>query len=125
MRIAVDHASRDLTNDAGLKRATFGKGDPTGILQKPVVRKKLLPAMLAEAERLAREQMTRIADEGATAMNRQLAEEIERLEDLAQVNPHVTPQEIESLKARRLELATAIAASRLRLDALRVIFRRA
>jgi ATP-dependent helicase HepA len=125
VRIAVDHASKDLTAEAKLKRASLVKGDATGLLEKPVVRKKLLPAMLAEAERLATAAMEEATKEAATSMNRQLSDEIERLEDLAQVNPHVTPQEIEALKARKGELATAIAASRIRLDAVRLIFRRA
>ena len=125
VRIVVDHASRDLTNDAALKRAPLRKGDATGLLEKGVVRKKLLPTMLAEAEKLAGETMKQSVADAETAMNRQLSEEIERLEDLAQVNPHVTPQEIEAMKLQRESLATAITGARLRLDALRLIFRRA
>jgi ATP-dependent helicase HepA len=124
LRIAVDHATKNLTDDVRLKRASVAKGDPTALLGKPMVRKKLLPAMAAEAERLAGEASARLVPEAMEAMRRQLTEEVERLEDLGMVNRHVTPGEIEALKRRREDLATAIAAARVRLDAVRLIFRR-
>ncbi|HEY2574231.1 MAG TPA: helicase-related protein, partial [Verrucomicrobiaceae bacterium] len=124
-RAVVDHASRELTKDAALEHASLGAGEVAGILERSVVRKKLLPAMLAEAERLAAREMKQVISTAVTAMNRQVGAEIERLEDLAQVNPHVTPREIDAFKDRRQSLSAAIMNARLRLDSLRLILRRA
>jgi len=61
---------------------------------------------------------------GATAtMEGQLRDEIERLEDLREINDHIRPEEIAALRYERTELTAALAAARLRLDALRIIFR--
>ncbi len=125
VRVAVDHASRDLSDDARLIRASLRRGGPVSLLERPELRRKLLPAMLAHAERVAGEHATRAVDAAAKTMNRQLGEEIERLEDLAKVNRHVTPQEIAALASRRRDLAAALLAARVRLDAVRVILRQA
>ena len=52
-----------------------------------------------------------------------LTAELERLEDLKQRNSHISPSEIEDLTHFRDELCKLIGQSRLRLDALRLIWR--
>ena len=47
--------------------------------------------------------------------------EIDRLESLARINPNVPDVEINALKHEAQEIDTAIAAARLRLDAIRLI----
>ena len=60
------------------------------------------------------------AQENAT---RDLTAGIERLEDLARRNDHIAPAEIQSLKDLQSDLSTALSQSRLRLDALRLIWK--
>jgi ATP-dependent helicase HepA len=42
---------------------------------------------------------------------------------LREVNDHIRPEEIAALRKERSELTAALASARLRLDALRIIFR--
>ena len=49
------------------------------------------------------------------------AAEINRLEDLRQINDHVRPEEIEGMKAQLAALEEALGSARLRLDALRLV----
>jgi ATP-dependent helicase HepA len=79
--------------------------------------------MLEKAQALAAERMQRLVETASTAMTIQLRNEIERLEDLRQINDHVRPEEIAAARAQQAELQTAIAGARLRLDAVRLIFR--
>jgi hypothetical protein len=46
-----------------------------------------------------------------------------RLEELAQRNDHIAPSEIEALRQFRDEVTALLSQSRLRLDALRLIWR--
>jgi len=56
-------------------------------------------------------------------MKQLLDHEIQRLKSLAKVNDNVRPQEIQIAQAQREELAAALQNSRLRLDAVRLIWR--
>jgi ATP-dependent helicase HepA len=56
-------------------------------------------------------------------MDSQLQGEIDRLEDLQQMNANVRTEEIDALRSHKEELRAAIASARLRVDALRLIFR--
>jgi len=123
IRVVVDHALVDHTDDDALAAAQFEKGDIFRLLDRGAVKKKLLPAMLAKAQALASERAQRLIEAASTAMTIQLRNEIERLEDLRQINDHVRPEEIAAARQQQTDLQTAIAAGRLRLDALRLIFR--
>ena len=54
-------------------------------------------------------------------MKAQIQAEIDRLEDLRQLNDHVRPEEIEALKAQIIALEEAIGGARIRLDALMLV----
>ena len=56
-------------------------------------------------------------------MHAELAAEIARLRDLAEVNDHIKPEEIAALVEREAELATVITNARVRLDAVRLIWK--
>jgi ATP-dependent helicase HepA len=56
-------------------------------------------------------------------MSGQLRGEIERLEDLRQMNSHVSELEIEAVREQQTALYTAIGSARIRLDALKLVFR--
>jgi ATP-dependent helicase HepA len=55
-------------------------------------------------------------------MRQQLQAEIDRLEDLRQLNDHVRPEEIEALKSHMTEIETALDTANVRLDCLRLVF---
>jgi ATP-dependent helicase HepA len=123
IRVVVDHAGADHTEDEALASAQLEKGDIFRLLDRGVVKKKLLPAMLQKAQALAAEKMARIAESAAAAMTTQLQNEIERLEDLREINDHVRPEEIAAVRAQQSALLAAIQGAHLRLDAVRLIFR--
>lgn len=123
IRIVVDHALADHSGSATVASAKLEKGDIIRLLDRGAVKKKLLPAMLAKAQALAAETLPKLVQTASDSMNAQLKDETERLEDLKELNDHVTPAEIEAIKQQQTDLAAAIGTARLRLDALRLIFR--
>jgi ATP-dependent helicase HepA len=121
VRVVVDHALVDLTDDAEVAAAKLEAGDVFRLLDRGAVKKKLLPAMHEKALALAAEKMAALVTSATEEMDAQLQNEIERLEDLRQLNDHVRPEEILALRQQRDALREALGASRLRLDALRLI----
>src|SRR5262249_40236312 len=95
IRVVVDHALAEYTESEALLSAKFEKGDVFRLRDRGVVKKKLIPAMLDKAQVLATERMQRLVEAANTAMTIQLRGEIERLEDLREINDHVRPEEIE------------------------------
>lgn len=123
VRVAVDHHGRDLTADPAFSRAKLTPGNPTRTVQNEAVRHKLLPAMLAKAQKVAEAQLVQFKQRGLATMRRQLDAEISRLEDLQARNPHVRPEEIAALSQQRDSLAAVIESTALRLDAVRLVLR--
>ena len=123
IRMVVDHAGADHTADEDLKDALFQKGDVMQLLDKPVVKRRFLPAMQKQALELAEVKMQELISVAVAKMSEQLQDEIARLEDLREINDHVRPDEIEGLRKQKAELHTAISSARLRMDALRLILR--
>jgi ATP-dependent helicase HepA len=123
IRVVVDHALAEHTEDEALSTAQLEKGDIFRLLDRGAVKKRLLPAMLAKAQELAAVRMQALVEGATRSMSGQLQAEIARLEDLSRLNDHVHPAEIAALREQQEALRTAIAGARLRLDALRLIFR--
>ena len=123
IRVVVDHAGADRTGDTAFAAAVLEKGDTFKLLDRGVVKKKLLPAMLEKAQAIAGERMQAIATAATATMQSQLQDEIDRLEDLRAINDHVRPGEIAALASQKADLESALASTRLRLDALRLIWR--
>jgi ATP-dependent helicase HepA len=123
IRVVVDHALVDHTEDEELLAAQLEKGEIFRLLDRGAVKKKLLPAMLEKAQAVAADRAQKLIDAANTAMTLQLRGEIERLEDLREINDHVRPEEIAAARQQQTDLQAAIAAARLRLDAVRLIFR--
>jgi ATP-dependent helicase HepA len=123
IRVVVDHALVDHTTDEALTAAQLEKGEIFRLLDRGAVKKKLLPAMLEKAQTLATERAQRLVEAASTAMTLQLRSEIERLEDLRQINDHVRPEEIAAIRQQQTDLQAAIASAQPRLDAVRLIFR--
>ncbi len=123
LRVVVDHALTEVTDDPELTAAPLEKSDIFRLLDRGAVKKKLLPAMLEKALSLATEKMQNITAGAAAAMSQRLQAEIDRLEDLREINTHVTPEEIVSVKEQRTALDLAIRSAHLRLGAVRLIAR--
>ena len=79
--------------------------------------------MLEAAEEFAEAQAKKIITAASAVMTAQLQAEMDRLTSLRAVNDHVRPEEIELTQTQLAELTTAIAQSRLRLDAVRLIWK--
>ena len=125
IRVVVDHFQKDWTASQEFLSAVLEKGDIFRLLDRGAVKKKLFPAMLAGALKIATEQLAGLVAAAQSKMTSQLESEIVRLEDLAQINDHIRPSEIEALRGEQLELAAAISGARLRVDAVRLIWRMA
>jgi ATP-dependent helicase HepA len=123
VRIVVDHELCDRTGDPELAAAHLRNRDLSHLLDREEMKSGLFPAMLDNALALATDAMEKIVSDATAAMNDQMREEIERLEDLHQINSHVTLEEIAALRERRSALADAIASARLRVGALKFILR--
>jgi ATP-dependent helicase HepA len=123
VRVLVDHELSDLTEAHPPESITLEKGDPTSLLDKAVVRKKLVPAMLEKAQELARLRMQTLVEAASTRMHQLLQGEIDRLEELRELNDHVRPEETARLLQEKEALAAVLSAARLRVDSLRLIWR--
>ena len=119
----VDQSLADQSDDESFRTAAMERGDVLPLLDTPVLKKKHLPAMLAKAQTLAEGKMRAIVDAADTAMELGLQSEIERLEDLREINDHVRPQEIQAIRDQKSELRKALASARLRIDAVKLVLR--
>jgi ATP-dependent helicase HepA len=79
--------------------------------------------MMEKAHELAEENAHEIIAEGLKSMQESLGSEISRLQDLARVNPNIREEEIDLAVKERDTLQQNISATRLRLDALRLIWK--
>lgn len=123
LRIAVDHGGGDQTGDAAFATAKLRRGDPAGLLKNESVKRKVLPLMLERARELGLEASRGMIDAALAEMRAEMSSEIARLKDLAEVNDHVRPEEITALVDREALLADAIAGARVRIDAVRLVWK--
>ena len=121
LRVAVDHAMADRSDDPAVRSARLEKGDIFRLLGRGAMKRKLLPAMLAAAQTLASVRMQTVVADATHLMETQLQDEIERLETLRTINDHVRPEEIAAAQKQKAELHTALSSAHLRLDSLRLI----
>ncbi len=125
IRVVVDHRLKNETDNAPLAKAKFEKGDIHRLLHNDTLKRKLIPSMLAETQRLAEEDLKLLVKTATASMDSRLQTEIDRLQHLAKVNNQIRPEEIQALEDQRTALRHALAGTRLRLDALRLIHRTA
>ena len=119
VRVVVDNRLTEPAAPLGpLANAPLSK-----ILGKTELCYKLLPRMLECAASLAEQRAMQIVAASLAAMEESVGGEVERLRDLAAVNPAVTAQEIEAAQNRYYDLRDHLADARLRLDSVRLIFR--
>ena len=95
---------------------------PASTLEKVVAsQEEGIRLLLGKAQESAAEKLDPIKAEAHAAMQQFHDREIARLTRLARVNPNVRQQEIDHLADARAELAEAIAAADIRLEAVRII----
>ena len=121
IRVIVDHQGNPFFTP--LPSAVLIPGDSRRLVSQEPFRRELFPKMLAAARTLAT-----TAAEAPAATGRQLATttltaELARLEDLAARNPHVSATELAALRSTLNETLGLLSHPRLRLDALRLIWR--
>lgn len=123
VRVVVDHLENDLSADQALMKASLRPGAHRKLLDQTKVTREILPKMLKALEQLAREQRDRVIKKAHTEMEATLTDELTRLRDLQEVNPMIGDDEIQEVTERKEVLGKALAGARLRLDALRLIYR--
>ncbi|MEO6787431.1 MAG: helicase-related protein, partial [Chthoniobacteraceae bacterium] len=121
LRVVIDHAMADRSDDPAVRSAPLAKGDIFRLLDRGPMRRKLLPAMLAAAQTMATTRMTSLVADAVSTMEAQLQDEIERLETLRTINNHVRPEEIAAAQTQKADLRIALNYAHLRLDSLRLI----
>lgn len=119
LRILVDPTGAMLEEEVPALKS----GSPQTLIEKPRVRKNLLPKMLASAEKHAETQARGIQATAAANMRRKIQSEIDRLLALKKVNPDVRDEEIQISCQQLEELSEAISHARVRLDAVRLIWK--
>jgi len=125
IRIVVDHQGREITDHIpkSLLDQHVRRGPPYRLLDDPKIRHNILPSMLKTAETAAENLSQHLVEDSLKAMRRLLDHEIHRLEHLQALHGHVRPQELELSRRERHELTRAIEQARIRLDALRLVWR--
>ncbi len=124
IRLVVNHKSLDVTQDfsgANWDRK-LEKGAPYKLIDNAEVARRTIPAMIEAAEHFAESQAALLRQSALRVMNELLGHEVERLQALRRVNDHIRPQEIELAQAEQQELTAALKQSRVRLDAVRLIW---
>ena len=121
VRILVDHNLNNRTEDQELASAQLKAGDVHSFIERDGLKSHLLPSMLNAAMDLATEELEHIVKKATEVMTRQLQHEIERLEDLHQINDNVSTQEIAAVKEQAKDLRAVLSTARIRVDSLRMI----
>ncbi len=125
LRLVVDHKRSDVTESHPPE--TFAKqlqkGSPYKLIDNPDVTQNVLPGMVRASHKIAEKRARTIVSQRLQAMTHVLDHEINRLQTLQKVNHHIRPQEIELAEHQRQELAKAIQEARVRLDAVRLVWK--
>ncbi len=123
LRVLVDHKGTDHSQDAAFAKPPLRKGDAAGLMRNEKVKRVFLPAMLEQVRALGTTSSRTVIEDAMVRMNTEMAAEIARLRDLAEVNDHIRPEEITALEERKIQLTTIIENARVRLDAVRLIWK--
>jgi ATP-dependent helicase HepA len=123
LRCLVDHKGGDLSENSAYDAPPLRKGDPASLMRNEAVKRKFLPAMIEQVRALGRTRSADVISQALAQMHAELGSEITRLCDLSEVNDHIKPEEITALEQREIALANTLQSARLRLDAVRLIWK--
>jgi ATP-dependent helicase HepA len=118
LRVLIDQKGKETPTPPLLE-----SGDAHSLLENPLLRHEVVPALMKRAEGVASGRAAEIAAHARKEMSSELEYEIQRLQELQKVNPSVRPEEINLLVEQRRALDQGLQAARLRLDAIRLIER--
>ncbi|HEY0944666.1 MAG TPA: RNA polymerase-associated protein RapA [Opitutaceae bacterium] len=123
VRIVVDLRGDNVTAEhaPGVLAADLEDSDIHRFLERPGFNADLLRTMLEAATALAEEQGQALKAAAQTKATAALEAEVQRLIDLKKINDHVRAEEIALAGEQRDRTAAALAQTRLRLDAIRLI----
>jgi len=121
IRILVDHNGK--SHQSALPSAVLRSGNPRKLVGQDRFRREIFPKMLEAARGLAGDAAKAPAKTARQQARETLDAELERLEDLATRNPQVPEEEIGAMRKLREESLAALEEPRLRLDALRLVWR--
>lgn len=125
VRVLVDRGGRDVGDDIGIEELSrhIQFRDGHSLLEQRELREEVIPKLIAAAESIALRAIEDMIPRARQKMAAQLGHEVSRLKELKKVNRAVRPEEIDLLVQQQRELEKHLGASRLRLDALRLIAR--
>jgi ATP-dependent helicase HepA len=122
LRVVVDQKGRDHTEL--FDEAEFGASAgriPKATAQELVRHaREQIVTLVDQAKKSIRPVQQAMIDEAQMTMQAHFDNEIERLTELAQVNPNIRQEELDYLKESKLVLGELINAAQLKLDAIRV-----
>ncbi len=123
VRILLDIHGRDLTDERSADELTATVEDAPlpRFLERPGFNGTLLKNLVAAATDRAQTRTKTLKQNARESAAATLTAELQRLVDLAKLNDHVRPEEIELARKQVLQTRTAIEQARLRLDSLRLI----
>lgn len=120
--VTVDHRQEDRSEEALFKEIPLRPADPHRLVSQESFRNGIFPALLGSARQFAAEKSQKPQQAAIKLATETLEASLARLEDLANRNPQVSAEEIESLRELKNESLKALAGSRLRLDSLRLVW---
>ncbi len=125
LRVVVNQFQEDSTDefDRDELNTHLTDGPAFRLLNNQQVSQMLVPKLFSFSRETAESRAEPLKQEALDAMEKLLGAEIERLRALKAVNDHVRDEEISLAENHRSELKQHIEAARLRLDALRLIWR--
>ena len=122
VRIVVDNTGRDLSNvlshaSMNSHAAHVNKQTTQELIQHA---RPQIQTLVEIAENLSKPQQIKIVRQAQTLMMAEAKEDIERLRALAEVNPNIRKEEVETLEENASALASYLQQARLKLDSIRV-----
>ena len=123
LRVMFDHQGGEQTENAAFSHAVLRKGDPGSLMRNEAVKRNLLPKMLDKIRERGMIKSREVIDRALVLMHDEMSAEIARLRDLAVVNDHIKSEEITALEHREAELGCVINQARVRIDAVRLIWK--
>ncbi|MDA9962430.1 RNA polymerase-associated protein RapA [Opitutales bacterium] len=98
-------------------------GSPYALLDDFKVGKELIPKMLGKARKMATAMAKNSIKEATESMTTTIQGELDRLTALRKINDNIRQEEIDLTCKQMQELAEALSKARIRLDAIRLIFK--
>lgn len=125
IRVVVNQKMENCTAECSEKKmkGKLQEGKKFGLLDRFDEIQILIRRMLEQAQSLAHEQVPSIVQSYQAQMQTTLGERLERLQELKRVNDHVQKEEVVFAEREIEALEKVIGSARLRLDALRAIWK--